>query len=689
MIVVRNLVLISTLFFIFLGLAGCNSTHLQSTSTALYSSPPTYTELSTNIFEPKCLSCHATGVTNLSSLDSLMASGKVVAGNAEASILYQQVKTGAMPSNGAPLATEELQAIYDWITSGASNTVPTTIPDPATSLAVAANSQTELQLTWSLPSQAVTSILIERATAISGPFESLVTLTTSLTTFLDSSLAPASTYYYRIVLSNSAGASPVSAITSGSTLPYPPQAPSSLSAVANSPTTIALTWVDSSSDETNFTLERSTSASSNFATIATLAANATDYSDSALNASTTYYYRLVAINSGGASATATTNATTQAIPTTAPTAPSGLTALALSASQIELNWTDNSPDETGFKIERAASAGGTYALVATTAASVTSFSDDGLLPATAYYYRVYAFNLAGNSTYSGVATATTQNPPTTPPSAPSNLVATAISATAINLSWNESSSDESGFKIERAPSSSDPFELIFTTGAGITDYANTGLSAATPYYYRISAYNGAGSSALTSVASATTQASVPTAPSNLVATATSSAQINLVWTDNSAVETGFKIERATSASGPFSLIYSTAADATSYGDSGLSVASTYYYRIYAVNASGSSNFSSITSATSFGTYTWLINNFFANPSRTNYCTSCHSGAHPPTGYGMDSYIEVITAVTSGNATGSLLYQRVLDTTMPQGGPALSSSELNALKTWIDSGAANN
>ena len=86
-----------------------------------------------------------------------------------------------------------------------------------------------------------------------------------------------------------------------------------------------------------------------------------------------------------------------------------------------------------------------------------------------------------------------------------------------------------------------------TVGANVVTYNETGLAPSTMYYYRVRATNANGDSANTSTASATTQGTVPTAPSGLTATAASSSQINLSWTDNSNNETGFKIDQATSS----------------------------------------------------------------------------------------------------------------------------------------------
>jgi hypothetical protein len=90
------------------------------------------------------------------------------------------------------------------------------------------------------------------------------------------------------------------------------------------------------------------------------------------------------------------------------------------------------------------------------------------------------------------------------PAAPSNLFATAISASEIDLSWTDNSSNETGFTIQRGPTTSGPWSQIATVGGNVTSYKNTGLNASTAYYYRVCAYNSNGSSSFAGPATATT-----------------------------------------------------------------------------------------------------------------------------------------------------------------------------------------
>jgi hypothetical protein len=88
-------------------------------------------------------------------------------------------------------------------------------------------------------------------------------------------------------------------------------------------------------------------------------------------------------------------------------APGGLTATAVSNSQINLNWTDNSGAESEFLISRAGVSGGPYAEIATVSANATSYSDTGLTFGSTYYYRIQAVNDETASAYSNEASATT------------------------------------------------------------------------------------------------------------------------------------------------------------------------------------------------------------------------------------------------------------------------------------------
>ena len=273
-----------------------------------------------------------------------------------------------------------------------------------------------------------------------------------------------------------------------------------------------------------------------------------------------------------------------------PSAPSSLTATAASSSQINLAWADNSTIETGFKIERATSSAGTYTQIATVGASVKTYSNTGLSPATTYYFRVRAYNASGNSGYSNIANATTKD---VAPAAPTALTATGVSSTQINLAWTQNSGNETGFKIERGTDGTN-FTQVATVGVNVVTYSDNTLLPNTQYYYRVRAYNSIGDSAYSNIASDLTG---PAAPTGLTATTISSSQIDLAWTDNSGNENGFKIERGTASAGPFTTIATNAVGATTFSNTGLSANTAYYYRVAAYNANGNSSYSTANATT--------------------------------------------------------------------------------------------
>lgn len=118
------------------------------------------------------------------------------------------------------------------------------------------------------------------------------------------------------------------------------------------------------------------------------------------------------------------------------------------------------------------------------------------------------YTMTWGSTYQGMqhygVTIVQLQAAASPPNAPTNLTAIAISQSQINLAWTDASSNETGFKIERSPFAPGSWTQIATVGAGVTGYPNTSLSAGTTYYYRVRAYNAAGDSAYSNEAHATT-----------------------------------------------------------------------------------------------------------------------------------------------------------------------------------------
>ena len=170
-----------------------------------------------------------------------------------------------------------------------------------------------------------------------------------------------------------------------------------------------------------------------------------------------------------------------------PADPSGLSFVSATTSQISMAWNDNSNNETGFEIERAPS-GGSFAFHDNVGANVTSYTDSGLPASTGYDYRLRATGSVGNSGYSNTLSASTTAP--APPAAPSNLQASMISTSEIELTWNDNSNNEDAFNILR--DSGGGFAEIASVGANITSYSDQTVSDGNTYTYKVEAENGDG-----------------------------------------------------------------------------------------------------------------------------------------------------------------------------------------------------
>jgi hypothetical protein len=182
-----------------------------------------------------------------------------------------------------------------------------------------------------------------------------------------------------------------------------------------------------------------------------------------------------------------------------PPAPSGLTASVGSSTQTNLAWTDNSVGEYGFKIERRT---GSEAFMLLTALGPNSvrYTDSGLTPSTAYFYRVRAFNAVGASAPSNETSATTL---ARPPAAPTVLTATPVSSTRILLAWTDNSDNETAFEVDRK-NGSGAFATVAVVSANTTSLADSGLSPGTAYTYRVRAIHSEGVSGYSNEANATT-----------------------------------------------------------------------------------------------------------------------------------------------------------------------------------------
>jgi RHS repeat-associated protein len=208
-------------------------------------------------------------------------------------------------------------------------------------------------------------------------------------------------------------------------------------------------------------------------------------------------------------ASSSSSAVDEAINPPAPGAPSSLSAATFGDNEIDLSWTDQSGGLAQYVINRATGSGGTFSQIAILDPGTTSYADLGLTPDTTYEYQVYAADAGGPSSTASTSATLPTSGGATLPSVPTDLSATAGGGR-VDLSWVDTASDETGFKLQRKTGSDGSYNVIATLAAGVTAYADLGLAVGTDYFYRIVAYSSGGDSDFSNTTDATpTATSLP------------------------------------------------------------------------------------------------------------------------------------------------------------------------------------
>jgi len=545
-------------------------------------------------------------------------------------------------------------------------------PTIPTALSATAVSSTRIDVSWGASTDGGSSGLagykLERCqdAACSTPLVLLL----AASPFQDTSLAPSTTYWYRLRAYDNATppnhslyTATVSATTPLDTTP-PVMPGSGLNAVVASSTQINLTWTAASdsggSGLAGYKIERcqGSATCTNFSQIQQQAG--LTFHHGSLAANTIYRYRVRAYDNAGNNSTTYSNivtATTSA-DTTAPSQPTNLVATAASGTQINLTWTGSTDSGgsnlSGYKIERCQGAGcSNFAQIGTSATA--GYSDSGLTASTSYSYRVRAYDGAGNNStnYSNTASATTPAD-ITAPTTPSSLAASATSSTQINLTWTGSTdsggSGLAGYKIERCQNAGcSNFAQIGTSTSA--SYSDSGRASTTTYVYRVRAYDNAGnnSTSYSNSASATTLAdtSAPTVPGSPTVSNATALQLTVSWavsTDSGGSGlAGYKVERCAGAGcSSFAQIVTTTS--TSYTDPGLPPNATYRYQVRAYDNASPANHSAYSAAVQGATLpdttaptapTGLAGSASGSQISLNWTGSTDSGGSGLTGYRIE------------------------------------------------------
>lgn len=280
------------------------------------------------------------------------------------------------------------------------------------------------------------------------------------------------------------------AAVGGPTLPL---APTLVSGEVLAGSQVKLTWSDLSNNETGFIVQRRYQGWIWEDLALTAGANATTSTDTTSIGGVIYEYRVAAKNAVGNSAWSNAiTVNTSVVGPTPPAAPTLLTATAVGNTRVDLAWTDNSADETGFRVERR-TLGGTFALLTTVGANVRTHSDTTAVAGTTYEYRTLAINGTLTSAASNTATVTTPGGTGTIPAAPSLFTAVVLANRSVQMTWRDNSTNETGFRIERRYRAW-VWETLTTVGANVTTYTDPTTIAGVAYEYRVVAINGSAAS---------------------------------------------------------------------------------------------------------------------------------------------------------------------------------------------------
>jgi fibronectin type 3 domain-containing protein len=257
--------------------------------------------------------------------------------------------------------------------------------------------------------------------------------------------------------------------------------------------------------------------------------------------------------------------------------PTNLTAVSSATDSIQLQWDDVTSGELGFHVYKKGPADPVFTKLLVTEANMAGTLDDGLTEGAVYQYKVTTFTLGGESTFVGPASAITL------PAAPQNLAAQPQSDLSVTLTWTDESQGEQGVRIYRSAHLENAFAQIGRVPEGGITYADTAAQEATEYDYYVAGYNASGQGPQTPAIFVT---SVPAAPLALNARPVSTSQIHLTWTDNSAAEDGYRLERDLKSE--VSVLAQVPAGSTRYSDTGYAEGALVSYQLYAFNAAGDS-----------------------------------------------------------------------------------------------------
>jgi Fibronectin type III domain len=510
------------------------------------------------------------------------------------------------------------------ITYNSAHAVSYIPPNPPINLVATPYSATQINLSWSAPDSndgpSLTAYKIVYAMD-NGNFQDLVSRDPTTTSYSHTNLMPGHIYTYEVFALNSVGTSNPSNIVTQTTLQgtLVPSAPTSLTAIASSPTSIFLSWNSPQSNGgspiTGYEIEYGTTTVQWLVLIPNTGnAQQTYFYHTGIDSSKTYYYRVSAINSNGVGAPSNI-ASSIITPTTTP----AITGVAISPTQVNLSWV--APSNTfgqiinGYQIQQ--KSGTSYINLVENTGLVTSYTISSLTPDTTYTFRIKALFTGGTSSAGSTDVSVTPTSASYNPSAQQNNLPSSTSVYLGQQSPGNANNvvfTNSGPQTQYFSSPSAQVYGIWTTvstyvvgtvlyfdsngntySATISPNSNMLISFSSPMSIsnvRVSIHDRGYSNDMASVAYVSVSQpspSVPDAPQSLFASLYSQNNAQLSWTapQNSGKSpiSGYKIEYKTT-SGTWSVLNQNIGISTVYLHSGLLPSNTYTYRVSAINSAG-------------------------------------------------------------------------------------------------------
>lgn len=422
---------------------------------------------------------------------------------------------------------------------------------------------------------------VYRKNADTGKYEQIAKLASSETSYIDTVVADATKYYYRVKAYNTSnekeGVGQVSHSKGGKSLAVP----EITKLVSKNKSTLQITW-SKVSGATGYYIKRSTSKGSGYKTVAAITSGSTvEYKDTSVTAGEKYYYKVQAYHVSGDIKGYSGYGSAHSGRTAPKTKITSVTSK--NETTLTITW-NKASGASGYLIKRAKSKDGTYKTIATvTSGSTVSYDDVTVSVGKTCYYKVETINsnhgAKGYSGDSGYASGKT---------VAKTSIQSIISkgSTKLVLEWKKVSG-ASGYRIKRSTSKNGTYKTITTIGSGsTTSYSDKGLTGGRTYYYKVESINVVHSKKgysgdSKSVSGKTLKQVVITSAQGKTSTS-----LSLKWEKVTGID-GYQIYRTTAKNGTYKKIATVKGESnTSYKDTGLEKGKSYYYKIRVYKKSG-------------------------------------------------------------------------------------------------------